>query len=276
MLQGFAILIISHGRPNEAITEEKLRGGGYTGRIIYVLDELDSTLEDYYKKHDYNDIYVFSKMFEARHSDRMDNFQEMRATLFARNICWQVARELGLESFCVMDDDYYYFGHRGPQGAKKTLHLDDIFEWFVDYLKATPIKCLAFSQGGDHIGGYNEDVVCKRKMMNSFICLTSRPFKFYGMMNDDVNAYLRNGMVGDIYLTYMAMQLDQVDTQQGGGGLTEAYQAAGTYRKSFYSVMIAPSCVSIKLMGEKSPRLHHSINWVASVPMIISETYKKH
>ena len=112
-------------------------------------------------------------------------------------------------------------------------------------------------------------------MMNSFFCLTSRPFRFYGMMNDDVNAYLRNGAVGDIYLTYMPFQLDQIDTQQEKGGLTEAYELSGTYVKSFYSVMIAPNVVKIKLMGEKSPRLHHSISWRNTCPCIINETYKK-
>jgi len=120
-----------------------------------------------------------------------------------------------------------------------------IFKWFIELLRSTPIKCIAFSQGGDHIGGWNDKVVAKRKMMNSFFCLTNRPFKFYGMMNDDVNSYLKNGCTGDLFFTYMRFQLDQTDTQQSNGGLTEAYIASGTYRKSFYSIMIAPSVVKI-------------------------------
>lgn len=272
----FAVLIISHGRPQLSFTEDKLRQYGYTGKIIYVVDDMDEKKDEYIKKHGIENVYVFNKRFVALRSDRMINQQTYKATLFARNVAWSVAKEFGLEAFCVMDDDYYYFGHRGKHGAKRSTNLDAVFECFIDFLLATPTKCIAFSQGGDHIGGFDETVITKRKMMNSFFCITSRPFKFYGMMNDDVNAYLRNGSIGDIYLTYMPFQLDQIDTQQAGGGLTEAYAMSGTYVKSFYSVMIAPNVVKIKLMGEKSPRLHHSIQWCNACPCIISENFKKY
>lgn len=274
-MDNFAILIISHGRPNLQMTEDKLRLGGYTGKIIYVIDDTDKDIDLYIKKHGIENVFVFNKRFAAMRSDRMDNFTTLSATLFARNIAWDVARELGLDAFCVLDDDYYYFGHRGEHGAKKTTNLDLVFEWFVEFLKSTPVKCIAFSQGGDHIGGWDDKTIAKRKMMNSFFCLTNRPFKFYGMMNDDVNSYLKNGMVGDLFFTYMRFQLDQTDTQQSNGGLTEAYIASGTYRKSFYSVMIAPSAVKIRLVGEKAMRLHHSISWGNTCPCVISEKVKK-
>lgn len=272
----FAVIIISHGRPHLTFTEDKLRACGYTGKIVYLVDDMDEKNMEYIKKHGNENVYVFNKRFVALRSDRMINNSTYKATLFARNVAWDVAKELHLDYFCVMDDDYYYFGHRGKRGAKKSTNLDSVFEYFVDFLLATPTKCIAFSQGGDHIGGFDETVIAKRKMMNSFFCLTKRPFKFYGIMNDDVNAYLRNGSVGEIYLTYMPFQLDQIDTQQESGGLTEAYEMSGTYVKSFYSVMIAPSVVKIKLMGEKSPRLHHSISWCNTCPCIISENLKKY
>lgn len=274
-MKDFAIFIISHGRANLTMTEDKLRNGGYTGKIIYVVDDTDKELDSYIKRHGNEKVFVFNKRFTQFKSDRMDNFYNLNATLFARNIAWDVAKELGLKSFCVMDDDYYYFGHRGARGAKKTKKLDLIFEWFIDFLKNTTVKCIAFSQGGDHIGGWDDRIIAKRKMMNSFFCLTERPFKFYGMMNDDVNAYLKNGSVGDLFYTYMNFQLDQEDTQKTSGGLTESYIQSGTYIKSFYSIMIAPSAVRIRCMGEKGTRLHHSISWEHSCPCVISQTLKK-
>lgn len=274
-IEGFACLIISHGRPRLNMTEKLLRCCGYTGRIVYVVDDQDKMLEEYYDEHGHDSVYCFSKRFHAYKSDRMDNFDNMNATLFSRNIAWDVARELGLESFLVLDDDYYYFGHRGESGAKKTTRLDEVFGYFIEFLKSTPTKCIAFSQGGDHIGGWDGSILAKRKMMNSFFCLTSRPFKFYGMMNDDVNAYLRNGSVGDLYFTYMNFQLDQTDTQKNSGGLTTSYKLSGTYVKSFYSIMIAPSVTKIRLMGESGKRMHHSIAWENACPCIISENFKK-
>ena len=37
----------------------------------------------------------------------------------------------------------------------------------VDFYKSTNIKTIAFSQGGDHIGGFS-GIKLKRKAMNSF------------------------------------------------------------------------------------------------------------
>lgn len=271
----FAVLILAHGRPEFCDTYTKLRDGGYTGRIVIVIDNEDSKAQGYIDRFGEENVFMFNKTWVAIDCDSMNNFGNRKAILFARNESFRIARELGLQSFVQMDDDYYYFGHRGLQGAKKTSHLDDIFKWFVEFLLNTSVKSIAFSQGGDHIGGWSDDVMCKRKAMNSFFCLTDRPFKFYGVMNDDVNCYLRNGKRGDIFLTYNGFQLDQADTQSTEGGMTDTYREMGTYLKSFTTVMCAPSNVHIKLMGSNFHRLHHSIDWKTSVPMIISEEYKK-
>lgn len=272
----FAIFILCHGRPKYQETYKALKKCGYTGKIVILVDDLDKTQDEYMEEFGQDNVYVFNKSWVALESDSMNNFNDRRATLFVRNECWNIAKELGYDYFCVMDDDYSAFSHKQVESERITRSLDDVCEWFVEYLINTPMMAIAFSQGGDHIGGYDpERRNFKRKCMNSWFCKTDTPFKFFGVMNDDVNAYLRNGYVGDIFFTYMPFQLDQVDTQQLGGGMTEAYQAAGTYVKSFYSVMMCPAAVKIKLMGLKSPRLHHSISWGNTAPCIISEQYKK-
>lgn len=272
----FSVFILAHGRPELSDTYDHLRSSGYTGRIVVVIDNEDSKAQGYKDKYGEENVYVFNKTWAAQECDSMNNFGNRKAILFARNECFRIAKELGLAAFVELDDDYYYFGHRGVSGAKKTKHLDDVFKYFVEFLLNTSVKSIAFSQGGDHIGGWRSDILCKRKSMNSFFCLTDRPFKFYGVMNDDVNCYLINGKRGDVFLTYMAFQLDQADTQSISGGMSETYKSFGTYTKSFTSVLGCPSCVSIKLMGGGSAmRLHHSIDWHYAVPMILSESYKK-
>lgn len=272
----FAAFILAHGRPELNDTYVHLRKAGYTGRIVVVIDNEDDKAQLYKDKYGEDNVYVFNKTWAACANDSMNNFGNRKAILFARNECFKIAKELGLRYFVELDDDYYYFGHRGINGAKKTQHLDDIFKWFVEFLLNTSVKSIAFSQGGDHIGGWRDGLLCKRKAMNSFFCLTDRPFRFYGVMNDDVNCYLINGKKGDVFLTYMAFQLDQADTQKISGGMSETYKDFGTYTKSFTSVCGAPSCVSVKLMGGGSAmRLHHSINWSLAVPMIVAEVYKK-
>lgn len=271
----FAVLILCHGRPKYNDTYHTLNRSGYTGRKIIIIDNLDDTKDEYIRKYGFENVFVFNKSWVALESDSMNNFNDRRATLFVRNATFDIAKELGLDYFLVLDDDYGSFCHKREECERTSKRLDEVFYWFVEYLINTPIKCIAFSQGGDHIGGYNPNKMYKRKVMNSFFCVTDRPFEFYGTMNDDVNSYLVNGARGDIFITFYPFMLHQATTQQISEGLTETYQMYGTYVKSFYSVMCAPSSCLIRLMGEKNPRLHHSINWKSSAPCIINEGLKK-
>ena len=272
----FAVLIFCWGRPQFHNTLDALRKHGYTGRVIMLLDNLDKTNEEYIRLYGNENTYVFNKNFVARKCDPMNNFGNMDSTLYVENAMFDAAKDLGLEYFVAMCDDYESFSHKREESERRTRRLDEIFYLFVEYLINTPIKSIAFSQGGDHIGGFDPyRRQSKRKVMNSFFCVTDRPFKFYGSMNDDANMYIQNGIRGDIFLTFYPFMLHQPPTQNVDGGLSDLYKKYGTYVKSFYSVMLSPSSVVIKLMGHTSPRLHHKIDYKKTMPCIIDEKYKK-
>ena len=152
--------------------------------------------------------------------------------------------------------------------------MDEVFDALVDYYKSINCKTLAFLQGGDLFGAV-EGLFIKRKAMNSFICSTTRRFNFAGTLNEDVNVYTSLGSRGDIMFSVPELTLLQVQTQKNKGGMTEQYAEAGTYIKSFYTILFNPSSVKISLMGSKFPRFHHKINWNNTVPKIISQTHKK-
>ena len=108
-----------------------------------------------------------------------------------------------------------------------------------------------------------------------FFIRTDRPVIFKGKINEDTNAYIEAGRRGELFLTETHIGLNQKTTQTNSGGLTEIYQDLGTYRKSFYTVMIAPSCVQVRVMGRKYMRAHHHVNWRKAVPMIVSDKWRK-
>ena len=111
--------------------------------------------------------------------------------------------------------------------------------------------------------------------MNSFVFKTNNPVTFIGRMNDDVNTYVMEGMRGKLFFTAMHIQLCQLPTQSNEGGLTEMYIDAGTYVKSFYTVMMQPSRVTIGTMGNLHRRYHHMISWDQTVPKILSSKYRQ-
>jgi hypothetical protein len=96
-----------------------------------------------------------------------------------------------------------------------------------------------------------------------------------GRINEDVNAYVGLGNLGKLFITVPRIRLEQVTTQANAGGLTDIYLDLGTYVKSFYSVMYAPSCVKIAEMGVTNKRLHHMVKWKHAVPEIVSGDLQK-
>ena len=269
----FAIFIMVHGRPDKMWTYNTLRKCGYTGKIYLVADSLDKTLNDYKIKYG-DELLVFDKELASKEMDSGDNTNDLRSTLYSANKIFDLAKENGIKYFYIMCDDYYYFGYRYESGAKIIKNLDKVFDSMVNFYKSTNIKTIAFSQGGDHIGGFS-GIKLKRKAMNSFLCSTDRPFKFLGRMNEDVTTYVNLGSKGDIFFTFTNIQLDQKDTQGEKKGLTEMYKDNGTYVKSFFSVMYNPSNVKVSMMNSNNPRIHHSVKWINTTPMIIDYKYKK-
>lgn len=282
--RSFGVLILTHKRPDKLHTLKMLKRHGYEGPIRLVVDDLDPTLPQYLESFG-DDVVVFSKKDTAHLTDVGDNAGTWDCVVYARNACWDIAAALGWEYFLVLDDDYrsFWFRQKGESemcSVPINKHLGEVFDAFVDYLAETPqIATVASSQVGDWIGGLCHSGM-RRKAMNVFFCATSRRFSFFGRINEDVNAYVCNGRRGELYLTVMRVAVEQKNTQTQSGGLTDIYLRVGTYQKSFYTVMYAPSCSRISTLGNDSAentndRIHHAISWRHAVPKIIRETHRK-
>jgi hypothetical protein len=304
MREDFCAFILTHGRPDNVITYRTLRSHGYTGKIFIVIDDEDETGKTY-KRNFGDDVLVFSKDEVGQYTDQFDNSLDNRAILWARNACWGLARQMGYKYFIQLDDDYTAWqyrrmgkkhyrmtkdqrkSNRTPMSASLSTSFDIgyhgwkignlllVFAALVKSVETTPIKTIALSQGGDHIGGDNFPTLFRRKAMNSFVCSTDRPILFRGRFNDDVNTYVTLGRTGHLFFTYMELQLDQVKTQQSTGGMTEAYRDSGAYQASFYTVMAAPSCTTLYFMGNTHKRIHHKINYHKTFPRIIAQEFRK-
>jgi len=281
MNYNFAVLIVSHGRPNRVKTATTLRRQGYTGKIYIILDDEDKTRAEYESL--YENVIVFNKQEAILRGDKGDNFAENRSVLFARNSCFEIARILRLDYFLELDDDYssFYFRFTSKLNRAQRLchNLDKVFNSMVKCLVTTNATTIAFGQGGDVIGGYGNDflksVRIKRKAMNTFFCAVDKPFEFLGQMNDDVNMYVTLGNRGALIYTVFLVTINQDATQKNAGGLTDIYLTLGTYVKSFYTVMYNPSCVKVYSFGVTNKRLHHRVEWGNAVPQIIGEQHVK-
>ena len=272
----FAVFILTHGRPDNVKTINTLNRCGYTGKVFFIVDNEDKSVDQYIANFGSDKVIVFDKKAMADAIDEGNNFDERRTITHARNFCFEAAKQVGVKYFLQLDDDYTAFKFRfenklGYEAMIKSLN--GVFDIMLDFYKSIPAKSIAFSQGGDHIGGFSVTKL-KRKCMNSFFCSIDRPFQFIGAMNEDVNTYTTLGSRGKLFFTFTSLQLDQSATQSQSGGITDMYLKYGTYCKSFTTVIMQPSSVKVGMMRTTHARLHHSIKWENTVPCIISENHK--
>lgn len=281
MRDDFAIFILTHGRADRVITVKTLEKCGYTGKWYIVIDNEDDQESEYRKIYG-NRVLQFDKAAISKTFDTMDTSDDRRTIVYARNACFGLAKQIGIRYFLELDDDYKSFEWRWIENGKLKVEsvsdMNMICGLMIDFLIESNALTVAMAQGGDFIGGKDGGNVKKRllrKAMNSFFCDVQKPFKFTGRINEDVNTYASLGSVGKLLLTVVDVSLTQEATQANKGGMSDVYLDMGTYLKSFYTVMIAPSCVTISMMGDKHKRIHHKINWDCAVPKILNEKWKK-
>lgn len=282
MRKDFAVFILTHGRADNVATMRALLKGGYTGKWYMIIDNEDEMADRYRENFGADHVIVFDKQAAYDRADTMDNFNNHRAIIYARNESFRIAKELGLNYFLMLDDDYkeidYRYENEGKLSAKPARNMDRLFEGMIQFLDATGAATVAFAQGGDFVGGlaggnYKKGLL--RKAMNSLFCRTDRPIDFRGTMNEDVTTYTMLGSRGRLFFTLCDMCVIQIPTQSLDGGMTEAYRETGTYVKTFYSVMAMPSCIKVSMMYTSHKRVHHRINWECCVPKILHERYRK-
>lgn len=282
-LNDFAVFILCHGRPYNTPTWMTLREYGYTGRIYIICDDEDAELDNYKRVFGEEWVQVFSKDEALKWFDTMDNTGDRRCAVYARNACYRIAEKLGIDYFSQFDDDYvgcpYRWEEDGVLYRSHSANLDDVFEAYIEFMNTNEnIYSVAFAQPGDLIGGAGSRLVqnkYRRKCMNSWICKTDRMLQFNGTMNDDTNCFTLGGSRGKLFFTFPFIMIDQPETQQVQGGMTDMYLGAGTYQKSFYTVVQCPSFAKVGMMGDRHYRMHHTLDYDHAYPMIVSSSYKK-
>jgi len=111
MRDDFCAFILTHGRPDKVITYDTLKKAGYTGKIYIVIDDEDKT-EAQYRKRFGDKVLQFCKADIAKQIDEGDNFNDRRAIIYARNACFDLAKQVGCKYFIELDDDYDWFKFR--------------------------------------------------------------------------------------------------------------------------------------------------------------------
>lgn len=229
MRNDFAVFILTHGRADNVVTVPAIKKAGYTGKIYFIIDDEDEQAEEYKKNFGADRVIIFDKQAAYDRADTMDNFNDHRAIIYARNECWRIAEELGLKYFLMLDDDYksidYRYEEDGKLKYKPSHDFDRVFEDMIQFLEVSGADTVAFCQGGDFVGGVDGGNFHKgllRKAMNSFFCKTDTPIEYRGTMNEDVVTYTTLSSRGHLFFSNTQYCVVQLPTQSLSGGMTDA------------------------------------------------------
>ena len=265
------VLIISHKRP-QCSTVKALKNAGYLGEWFIVADDLDQTsYEEIYPEH----VIRFSKMRYLRETDTADNFGRLTTPVYARNACFEIAKERGYDCFGLFDDDLTAFTYRFVQGgklkSKKINKFTEIFEEYCQYVLSAGFACGGFVNGGRIIGGIQNSLVKKR-----FLCSAAAAFvinthmeqtEFTGTIWEDIIYSYLNNMRGKIVRAFMPVVIQTAPPRTAKeGGCVELYASNSVYMCESYCKMTVPS-----LFEWNGARHKFSEN----IPRILNEKWRK-
>jgi len=272
------VLIPTHKRPHAQLTTKSLRRQGYTGRIIYVVDDEDPTLPEYIEQFG-DDVVVFSKEDAATQTDDGHNWGDRTSAVYARNFSFRAVKDAGYRYFIMLDDDYsmwyYRFREDRTYGVTRIKSLDLLFASLVEYLSEAPLRCISISHSGDHAGGGagKTEIGANRKALSVYVCDVERPYQFRGMMEDYITHIHEQSRGNTMLSVTMAQYVCKEALHQNEGGLHDVYESRGMYTSCFFTVMYAPSCCRVD--AQSPDKMYHAINGPAAYPRIIHEQHRK-
>lgn len=260
----FGAFILTHGRADRVYTVDTLKQSGYTGPLVFVIDDEDDQRQLYFEKFGRENVVIFSKSEVVKTFDEGDNFNDRRAIIYARNACFEIARERGFKYFIELDDDYTNFSFRFDEDriftASTIRDLDRVLDLMLDYYISMP-NCLslAMAQGGDYIGGgegtFGKEIRLHRKAMNSFICSVDRPFKFVGRVNEDVNTYTSEGFRGGaVFDSSASMPESEADTKQPRWNVGNVYRQRDLCQDLLFGYVSPERCEG-RRDGQQGPEI---------------------
>ena len=281
MRDDFAIFICTHGRPNTQTTYNALRTQGYTGRVYLVLDDTDSTIQQYIDNYGTKNLIIFNKQFYIDTVDTGSLPPNYKTILYAKAAVEDIAKQLNLSSFVIADDDISKFRFRyiDEEVLKSVVinDLDSVFTAYVEYLLTADFIALGPCSNVQLIAGksvFSYDTITKFRVPYNFVFRkTTAPISWVSSFGEDIITALNYGKVGELMWSIPLCQIDLVPPGScKEGGMSDTYKSMSTFKLCEYDYMYHPNSI----------RLRYNVNrWNAQIikdnafPKIISWRYKK-
>ena len=281
-MDDFVVFICTHGRPNSQHTYNTLKKCRYSGKIILVLDDTDSTLQQYIDIYGVDMLRVFNKNHYINSSfDNGDNKPHYKCILYAKRAVEDIASSMGLKYFAIADDDITDFVIRYPNKGKLTTYpitnFDFILDSYVDILQPS-VACVGFGYAKSYFKGANTfeyTTLSNRSLPYQFLIRNSAvKVNWVSWFGEDDITELQSSLLGSVWLSipHVMQVMKPIGSVDSVGGMVETYRDFDEFTRKFNIFKYCPQRTYFMCRKNKM-YLAHKTN--SCFPKIISEVYKK-
>lgn len=271
------IFIPSYHRPHNNKTADYFIRNGYDpNKIHVVLDSEADDIAEYEQEAKMNGykLHVFDMEEARRRYDYVHRPSKARRSAGqARNMFYDIAKDLGIDFFIVIDDDTNHYEFR-PFGRycriAKIGEVRHVFSRIKEMMQKRHIGLFGLSQTGEMFENSDTKQI-RNKVMNTTFVNTNHIYRGErGVQDDDTSQFvtiqnegyfvgsIRNGIV-----------LHQTLSATATGGLTELYNECKLLNKAIVCVIQFPAAIIAEKQVMNGGRLHHRIKARYLIPKIL-------
>ena len=243
------VFIKTHGRPDKQLTYHTLREAGYTGDIIFVVDDEDNTVSELMLNVYGNQVVSFNKQLYIDKIDSGVSNPKRNVNLYSWCACEDIAEERNIEYFVMADDDITGFRYRYKDGEhlrslRITKNLDSIFELIKEYMFSCNIASMSTGIPQMYFSKDIESNLWKWRVPYTFVFRNSNyKMSWVSEYEEDIITAINSSIEGKYMSVFPMIQRDTVNIGSNDGGMHDSY--IDTFRNAQYGYMWHPSCEEI-------------------------------
>lgn len=270
------VFIKTHGRPDKQLTYRALRKAGYTGEIIFVVDDEDEScvrLQDYIQEP--ITIVVFNKQHYVDTVDCGCIKPKRDVNLYAWCACEDIAKDRNISQYIMADDDITGFRYRfetdeGIGSKNLTKDLDIVFQYIFDYMFDADIAAVSTGIPQMYFNKNIKSTLYKWRVPYTFIFRNPKyELNWVSEYEEDVITAINSANQGKYLTVITEVQRNTKDIGTNLGGMHEFY--GDSFVNAQYGYIWHPSCRDIRLYKGK---------WMSNIkrgnafPKLVSSQYK--
>ena len=277
-------MICTHGRPKAQHTLKTLRESGYTGIVVLVVDDEDSTTRELFNNYcvDANTIMKqFNKQSYIDKSDTGTNENQRKCILYAKNFCEDLAQDMKLDAFIIADDDILNFRFRyvedeSLKSQKVIGTMDDVIKAYYRAMIDCNMVATGFGFTQFYFSGtesFENDNMQKYRVPYNFVFRNGKhKVDWMSWFGEDIITAVYYGRIGQLWTALPYVQQEIVALASADGGMKDTYDGNSSARLAMQNLMYLPTELKAYLYKGK---FMASIKRENAFPKIISSSFKK-